>query len=187
MILVLDVNEGPCTVIQDEYKENPRSYVEIVELPDNNANISTDDSNNEWKDLVPDCSSFVTPTSSVMPEPEEFLLPPLPQQNLLHRPIFPMMSHPPTSGITHQHLSLLGSQHLYPRRTMSLYSPNQGHSLADKILSESGINRSLSFGMRGQGPPAFSEVGRVVRTNIQEHIEILNQHKNSIMNMMKEE
>ena len=35
--------------------------------------------------------------------------------------------------------------------------------------------------------PVGREVGGAVRTNIEEHIEILNQHKCSIMNLMKDD
>ena len=59
------------------------------------------------------------------------------------------------------------------------------------------VNRSFSFGVRGVDGagvlrgghflPVGREVGGAVRTNIEEHIEILNQHKCSIMNLMKDD
>ena len=90
---------------------------------------------------------------------------------------------------------LFSPSHSHHRRVQSLYS--HGPFLADQILGESempGINRSLSFGMRGMNglrgshfSPGSRGVGGAVRTNIQEHIEILNQHKCSIMNLMKDD
>ena len=67
----------------------------------------------------------------------------------------------------------------------SLYSA--GPSLADQILADSdrgGVNRSLSFGVGGLERQLR---GGLVRTNIEEHIQILNQHKSSIMNLMKDD
>ena len=186
------------------------SFVEITELPDGPppSHHPQHDGPLPGHHLKPDVqygevtnpashSDFVSGLQSpkIIPQPPQFF-PPQQMSHLsqsLQTPnsmlnFFPPQHHqsilPPTSLLSPHH-----------RRVHSLYS--HGQSLADQILGESdlpGINRSLSFGMRGIGADRgtrLSPVGRVVggtvRTNIDEHIEILNQHKSSIMNLLKED
>jgi len=173
------------------------SLVEITELPDAPLPQQQSHDTPQYRGATnPPFSDhsyddFVSGLHSpqVIPHPPQLFASPFPPPHQLQNSalnLFPYHQHP------HQPLlpptNLLSPHH---RRAHSLYS--HGHSLADQILGESdlpGINRSLSFGMRGMGGvrgTRFSTAGSAVRTNINEHIEILNQHKSSIMNLLKED
>ena len=193
--VVVDHIEPVKTVTTDQ---DNISLVEITELPD--VPLSQHQVHE-----VPQCRGATNPpflddsyddfvsglhSPQVIPQPPQLFTSPLPPPPLpLQNSVLNFFPHHP-----HHHQPLLPPNNLlspHHRRAHSLYS--HGHSLADQILGENdlpGINRSLSFGMRGMGGgrgTRLSPVGSAVRTNINEHIEILNQHKSSIMNLLKED
>jgi hypothetical protein len=203
----------------DTNNEEDMRLVEITELPDeppshtthSNITIShqvqgyseSSDSPTFSDDAYNDLESGLFNSPSIPPgilqPPQVFSSPSIshlpPPHHIQNSPLTLLPHHLPLLPPT----GLFSPSHSHHRRVQSLYS--HGPSLADQILSESdmpGINRSLSFGMRGMRrgvngfrgshfSPGSRGVGAAVRTNIQEHIEILNQHKCSIMNLMKDD
>ena len=94
------------------------------------------------------------------------------------------------SHFTHHPILLSGPDSLFSlqRRTHSLYSTRPRQNMREMDLQS--VNRSLSFGMRGvremrEGNISHQSraIGGVIRTNIDEHIKLLNEHKKSIMKL----